>query len=124
MKDADPNDVHSAMQGDFVMGGGVISLFALTYTVPGANIELKGTYTLEGQELNFAGKAKLDGNGIEDGGRCLGHAPEAGGSILQKGRGRHRAAHPHHRNTRGTGSSAVDFGHKTVTMDVPKGKAK
>jgi hypothetical protein len=60
VKGADPDATRSTMQGDFHMGAGVINLPALTYAVPGANIQLKGTYGVEGGELNFAGAAMLD----------------------------------------------------------------
>jgi len=60
IKATDPASVHSAMQGDFQMAGGVITLPALTYSVPGATINLKGTYGVEGGALDFAGTTKLD----------------------------------------------------------------
>lgn len=52
-------DVHSTMSGDFQMGGGVIHLPKLEYTVPGATINMKGTYGVEGGKLDFTGWAKL-----------------------------------------------------------------
>jgi hypothetical protein len=52
-------NVRSAMHGDFQMAEAVITLPALTYTVPGAEIDLKGTYGVEGGTLNFRGTAKL-----------------------------------------------------------------
>lgn len=61
-KDAKGNggaETHSAMEGKFQMGGGVVALSRLKYTVPGAVIELKGTYGVEGGVLNFAGTAKM-----------------------------------------------------------------
>jgi hypothetical protein len=60
VKAADPAATRSTMQGDFQMAAGVITLPALTYAVPGANIQLKGAYGVEGGTLNFAGAAKLD----------------------------------------------------------------
>jgi hypothetical protein len=60
IKSADPTAVRSAMLGDFQMAGGIITLPALTYTVPGAAIVLKGTYKVEGGALDFIGSAKLD----------------------------------------------------------------
>jgi len=60
VKGADPTATRSAMQGDFQMAAGVITLPALTYTVPGANIQLKGTYGVEGGTLDFSGAARLD----------------------------------------------------------------
>jgi hypothetical protein len=60
VKAADPTATRSTMQGDFQMAAGVITLPALTYTVPGADIQLKGTYGVEGGALDFAGAARLD----------------------------------------------------------------
>jgi hypothetical protein len=60
-KDAKNNggaDVLSTMQSDFTMVGGVIALPDLIYTVPGAEIDLKGTYSVKGGVLDFAGVAK------------------------------------------------------------------
>lgn len=51
--------VRSTMQGDFQMAGGVITLPDLKYTVPGAEIDLKGTYGVKGGGLNFRGTAKM-----------------------------------------------------------------
>ena len=51
-------DVRSSMQSDFTMAGGVVTLPDLKYTVPGAEIDLKGTYGVDGGTLNFAGTAK------------------------------------------------------------------
>jgi hypothetical protein len=48
------------MQSSFQLAGGVITLPALSYTVPGATIQLKGTYGLEGGSLNFDGTAKME----------------------------------------------------------------
>jgi hypothetical protein len=60
VKGADPSTVQSTMQSNFQMAAGIITLPALTYTVPGATIQLKGTYGVEGGALNFAGRARLD----------------------------------------------------------------
>jgi hypothetical protein len=60
MKTADPDDTRSTMKGNFEMANAVVTLPALTYTVPGADIELKGAYGVEGGTLNFMGTAKLD----------------------------------------------------------------
>jgi hypothetical protein len=58
-KSPNQSDVRSAMTGDFSMAGGVITLPALEYTVPGAIIDLKGTYGVDHGSLNFAGFAKM-----------------------------------------------------------------
>jgi len=60
VKTTDPASILSRIQGNFQMAGGVVTLPALNYTVPGAKIELKGTYGLEGGALDFTGSAKLD----------------------------------------------------------------
>jgi hypothetical protein len=57
-KRGEGTDVRSAMQSDFTMAGGVITLPHLKYTLPGAEIDLRGTYGVEGDILNFAGTAK------------------------------------------------------------------
>jgi hypothetical protein len=59
VKTIDPASIRSAMHGSFQVAGGVLSLPALDYTVPGAEIQLKGTYGLEGGALSFAGFAKM-----------------------------------------------------------------
>ena len=53
-------DVRSAMQSDFTMADAVIALPDLKYTVPGAEIDLKGTYGVQGGLLNFTGTAKTE----------------------------------------------------------------
>jgi len=60
LKTTDPESILSHIESNFQMAGGVVTLPALIYTVPGAKIELKGTYGLEGGALDFAGSAKLD----------------------------------------------------------------
>ena len=59
IKTTDPSTIHSAMQGNFSMDNGLITLPSLAYSVPGADIELQGTYAVEGGAVNFAGAAKL-----------------------------------------------------------------
>jgi hypothetical protein len=59
LKSADPKQVSSSMRGDFQMAGGVVTLPALSYTVPGALIQLKGAYGVEGGTLKFTGTAKM-----------------------------------------------------------------
>jgi len=50
--------VRSAMESDFKMADGVIWLSDLKYTVPGAEIDMKGAYGLDGGSLDFAGVAR------------------------------------------------------------------
>ena len=58
LKAASTASVQSHMEGDFEMARGVITLPALEYTVPGAEIQLKGTYGVEGGVLDFVGTAR------------------------------------------------------------------
>jgi hypothetical protein len=60
LKTTDPASILSQMQSSFQLTGGVITLPALKYTVPGATIQLKGTYGLEGGALSFDGAAKME----------------------------------------------------------------
>jgi len=60
VKAADPASTRSTMQGNFQMANAVITLPMLDYTVPGADIQLKGTYGVDGGALSFIGTAKLD----------------------------------------------------------------
>jgi hypothetical protein len=61
-KDAKPgaDDVHSQMAGQFVMEGGKISFSKLDYTLPGADVTLKGDYTLNGETFEFAGNVRTN----------------------------------------------------------------
>lgn len=52
-------DVRSAMQSDFTMAGAIITLPNLEYTVPGAEIDLKGIYGVQDGGLDFTGAAKM-----------------------------------------------------------------
>lgn len=59
LKTADPTLVRSEMRGTFHMADGVIVLPDLDYSVPGADIQLKGSYALSGA-LNFDGTARME----------------------------------------------------------------
>jgi hypothetical protein len=58
-KTADAKATRSTMMGNFRMANAAINLPALTYTVPGATIQLAGMYGVEGGTLDFTGNAKL-----------------------------------------------------------------
>ncbi len=58
-KTAGEAEVRSAMNGNFNVGGGVVTLPELTYRVPGAVIYLKGTYGMAGGALDFTGTARM-----------------------------------------------------------------
>jgi hypothetical protein len=60
VKSTDPTTIFSQMQSNFKVANGIVTLPGLTYSVPGASIQVSGTYGIEGGKLNFAGTAKLD----------------------------------------------------------------
>jgi hypothetical protein len=60
LKTTDPATIPVQMQSSFQVGGGVVTLPAINFTVPGAQIQLKGTYGLDGGALDFTGAAKMD----------------------------------------------------------------
>lgn len=53
-------NVPSEMRGNFLFANRRLSLTALNYQVPGAQIALSGVYNLNGESLNFHGTARLD----------------------------------------------------------------
>jgi hypothetical protein len=53
-------DVHSQMAGQFVMDAGKLSFSKLDYSLPGAEVALKGEYTLNGETFEFAGNVKTN----------------------------------------------------------------
>lgn len=61
-KDAKPGaaDVHSQMQGKFVMGEGKLRFSNLLYTLPGGTVQLSGVYSLDGKEFDFTGKVRTE----------------------------------------------------------------
>lgn len=58
VKNADPANLTSQMQGDFHLAHAVITLPNLDYLVPGCDIRLNGTYALSGA-LHFDGVARM-----------------------------------------------------------------
>jgi hypothetical protein len=58
-KSPDHESVQSHMESDFEMAKGEIELPNLAFTVPGADIELKGAYKLDGGQLGFIGVARM-----------------------------------------------------------------
>ena len=53
-------DIASEMRGNFTFADGKITLPALNYRVPGADIAMHGVYNLHDQSLDFTGLARLD----------------------------------------------------------------
>lgn len=59
VRTADTDAVHSDMNGEFQMANGIISLSHLQYTVPGADVNLKGTYGVDDGAVAFHGTARM-----------------------------------------------------------------
>jgi hypothetical protein len=53
-------DVHSEMHGTFHLQSGQLDFSRLSYTLPGATVNLAGQYTLDGRKFDFAGKVRTD----------------------------------------------------------------
>jgi hypothetical protein len=54
------DQVRSAIESNFTMANGVVTLPDIQYTVPGAEIDLAGKYGLDGSTLDFKGTARTD----------------------------------------------------------------
>lgn len=59
VRTADTDAVRSDMKGEFHMVNGVISLSRMQYSVPGADIYLKGTYGVDDGAVAFRGTARM-----------------------------------------------------------------
>ena len=59
-KEAKPGaeDVSSEMTGQFAMGKELLDFPELVYTLPGADVTLKGVYSLDGEQFDFDGKIR------------------------------------------------------------------
>jgi len=118
IKTTDPSSIHSAMVGDFHMAGGVVTLPALTYTVPGATIELKGTYGVEGGVMDFAGKAKLQATVSQMVGGVLGALLKPADRYFKKD-GAGTEVPIHISGTRENPEFGVEFEHMTISSHAP-----
>jgi len=58
--DPDAGSAISGLKGKFHLKNSVITFDSLSFTVPGALIQLDGTYALRGEELNFSGELRMD----------------------------------------------------------------
>jgi hypothetical protein len=57
----DPREnVASKFRGRFVMRGGVISLANVSFSVPGARVDVGGTYAMRSEALDFRGTVRVD----------------------------------------------------------------
>ena len=54
-----PSRVISDLEGRFTLAGGVLSLAALKFQIPGAAVQLDGTYGLRSEALDFSGTLRM-----------------------------------------------------------------
>lgn len=59
LKSAEDEKIKSHAEGDFTLGSGVLTIPTVTYTVPGADIQLHGTYRPSEGTLDFTGTARM-----------------------------------------------------------------
>lgn len=59
LKSAEDEKIKSHAEGDFILDSGVLTIPTVTYTIPGADIQLHGTYRTNGETLDFTGVAKM-----------------------------------------------------------------
>ena len=60
VKTTNPDSIHSALAGLFVLAAGTVRLARIDFSTPGVRIDLAGTYRLDDGALDFSGKARLD----------------------------------------------------------------
>jgi hypothetical protein len=60
IKTTDPATISARMSGAFQLAAETLTLPAFEYTVPGADIRMKGAYGLEGGTLDFSGSVRTD----------------------------------------------------------------
>ncbi|HTB98993.1 MAG TPA: hypothetical protein VK716_18435 [Terracidiphilus sp.] len=60
VKSTEAGSIASTMQSDFKVAAGKVSLPNLDFTVPGADIQLKGSYGLVDGTIGFAGTARME----------------------------------------------------------------
>jgi hypothetical protein len=58
-EDQDAGSAVTNLKGHFVLKGAVITFSQLTFSVPGAGIELAGTYDIHSQQIDMQGKLKM-----------------------------------------------------------------
>ena len=58
--DSDAESVVSNLQGRFILDNGKVTFTKLSFSVPGARIQLAGTYGLHSGEIDFHGTARMD----------------------------------------------------------------
>jgi hypothetical protein len=119
----DMDGVQSAMQSRFTMADGVIELPDLIYTVPGAEIDLKGAYGLDGGTLDFAGTAKTDAKVSQMVGGWKGKLLRPADRFFEKD-GAGTEVPIHVGGTRENPDFGIDFGHNKHTSPQVPGESQ
>ena len=117
------NGVQSAMQGNFTMAGGVVTLPNLKYTAPGAEIDVAGNYGLEGGALDFKGTAKMQATVSKMVGGWKGALLKPADSLFKKG-GAGTVVPIHIGGTREHPEFGVDMDRIVHTHPAKPGEAK
>jgi hypothetical protein len=116
-------DVRSAMQSDFTMADAVIALPNLKYTVPGAEIDLKGTYDVQQGLMDFTGTAKTQATVSEMVGGWKGALLKLADRYFQKD-GAGTEVPIHVSGTRENPAFGVDLGRMKHTSPKMPGQSK
>lgn len=58
--DPEAGSAISDLRGKFKLRNGVINFETLTFSIPGAVIQLAGSYTIRGEDLDFTGELRMD----------------------------------------------------------------
>ena len=98
-KDEAMGDVLSNLRGRFSVDNAAVQFSSLTFSVPGAAVELAGRYGLRDELIDFRGQAEDAGDAVAGGGRRRQRIfPEGVRSVFQEAR-------------RGNGAADQDLGH-------------
>jgi hypothetical protein len=118
VKKTDANTIASQMRGELHLAKAVITLPSLEYSVPGADIQLKGTYTLDGW-LNFAGTARMQATVSQMVGGWKGFLLKPADRFFKKD-GAGTLVPIHIKGTRDAPEFGVDFGaNKKTSPETP-----
>ncbi len=113
------DDVRSAIESNFTMAGGVITLPNLKYTVPGAEIDLNGTYGVDGGALKFKGTAQMQATVSQMVGGWKGILLKPADKLFEKN-GAGTEVPIHVDGTEQAPKFGVDFGHiKHTSTQIP-----
>ena len=121
VKGTDSAGIQSRMQSSFKLEDGVLTLPDLDYTVPGADIQLKGTYSLDGGVLDFIGAARMEATVSKMVGGWKGFLLKPADGFFKKG-GAGALIPIHISGTRKKPEFGVDFNRMTTTTPERPGQ--